>query len=185
MADLPAQPLPTGSTTPAAVPHQLTIAVGQPKGAPGSDIDFTVTLVLSGKPVAGAPVAMSILSAPGTDAKVTPGSGVTDASGTFRGILRLSNKAGDHLLLAQSGIYSDEVHVLGQTPAGSSSTTLPFGLGNLSILTAGNPLVVWLSVATAALIVLGVIVNINVLRRFAWALTVGRLITRLRRPRPA
>jgi hypothetical protein len=163
--------------------HELTLAVGQPRGAPGADIDFTVTLVVEGKPVAGAPVAMAVLSAPGPDAKVTPGAGATDASGNLRGVLHLSGKAGDHLLLAQSGIYSDEVHVVGQTPA--AGTTLPFGLGNLNIFTAGNPLVVWLSLATAALIALGVVVNLNVLRRFAWGMTVGRLIARLRRPRPA
>ena len=105
---------------------------------------------------------------------------MTDGAGTGRGTLHLSAKPGDQLLLAQSGIYSTEVHVLGQGEATTRGVDLPFGLGPLNIKVNGNPLVIWLSVATAVLVALGVLVNLEVLRRWLWSITGARLIARWR-----
>jgi hypothetical protein len=74
------------------------------------------------------------------------------------------------------------------SPAPGSSAggvNLPFGLGPLDIKVTGNPLVVWMSVATAILVALGVLVNLEVLRRYLWAITGARLIARWRSPRTA
>jgi len=93
----------------------------------------------------------------------------------------LSASAGDHLLLARSGIYSDEIHVLGAPPAVKSGADNPtLGLDQLHITVSGNPLVIWLSVACAALVLLGVLVNIEVIVGAVWGLTFARLIFLLR-----
>jgi hypothetical protein len=84
------------------------------------------------------------------------------------------------LLLARSGIYSDEAHVLGVTLTSASGADLPFGLG---LNVSGNPLVILLSVACALLIAVGILVNVEVLRRSFWDVTFGKLIARLRSPR--
>jgi hypothetical protein len=86
------------------------------------------------------------------------------------------------LLMARSGIYSDEAHVLGVTLTSASGLNLPFGLG---LNVSGNPLVVWLSVACVLLVALGILVNVDVLRRTLWDVTFGKLIARLRAPRSA
>src|SRR5204862_391023 len=68
-----------------------------------------------------------------------------------------------------------------RSPASShGAVDLPFGLGPLDIKVTGNPLVVWLSVATAVLVALGVLVNLEVLRRWLWSITGARLIARWR-----
>ena len=127
---------------------------------------------------------LSLVSSPGSDAAVTPRAAVTDGGGTGRGTIHLSSKPGDHLLLAQSGIYSTEVHLLGQGLASAKGgVNLPFGLGPLNIKVNGNPLVIWLSVATAVLVALGVLVNLEVLRRWLWSVTGARLIARWRSAR--
>ena len=158
---------------------QLTIAPIARQDAVNSDVGVVVTLIVQGNTVAGAPISVSLVSAPGADAAVKPPTGVTDGKGQFHTRLHLSRLAGDHLLLARSGSYSDEVHVLGQTASTGSSIRLPFGNINVN----GNPLIVWLSVACFVLIALGVIVNINVMRRFIWSVTGGRIVALLRKQR--
>src|SRR5207237_10069827 len=96
----------------------------------------------------------------------------TYGNGRFHSVVHVIRLDGDHLLRARSGEYSDEVHVLGQTASTGSSVKLPFGNINVS----GNPLVVWLSVACFALILLGIVVNINVMRRFIWSFTGAKLL---------
>jgi hypothetical protein len=73
------------------------------------------------------------------------------------------------------------VHVLGQAKTTGASIHLPFGTINIS----GNPMVVWLSVAAIVLVLAGVAVNINVMRRFVWSLTGGRVLAWWARRRPA
>jgi hypothetical protein len=160
---------------------RLTISSANRQGQVSSDLDIVVTLIEQGKPVIGAPISLALVSAPGSDAKQKPATGLTDGKGQFHSTLHLSRLAGDHLLLARSGSYSDEVHVIGQTEATGSSIKLPFGNINIS----SNPLVVWLSVGCFALILLGVLVNINVMRRFVWSATGGRIFHWLRRRLPA
>lgn len=162
----------------------VRISAGSSQAAVGSRVSILVTLVVDGKPVAGAPVSLAIVSAPGPDARIAPSQGVTDATGQFHARLRLSRLAGDHLLLARSGQYSDELNVLGEVKTAGASIHLPFGSINVS----GNPLVVWLSVAAFILLALGVVVNVNVMRRFLWSITGGKLIALLvhrGRKRPA
>lgn len=191
----PGQPGATGAGGGTAAPgaagavtsthNALLIYVDKAQANPGSTVDFVVTLTIDGRPVSGAPISMSLVSAPNPDATVAPRSGTTDTSGSFRGLLRLSRKSGDHLLLATSGIYSDEVHVDGQSPSAAAGGGLPFGLGALKIHVNGNPVVVWLAVATGILVLLGILVNIEVLRRAVWSFTIGRLLHRHRRSAPS
>jgi hypothetical protein len=144
------------------------------------------TLLAAGQPVSGAPIAMSLLSRPGQDAAVTPATGTTDATGTFHGVLHLSQQSGDHLLLATSGLYSDEATIAGRTQQsaiGGFIGNLPFGIGGWSI--AGNPVVMWLAVATMLMAALGVVLNVKGLRRFLWSLTLGRFANRRRATRAA
>jgi len=155
----------------------LTIATATTQGQVGGDVGIVVTLVVEDTPLANAPVSLSLVSSPGSDARVRPATGSTDSNGRFHARLHLSRLAGDHLIVARSGEYSDEVHVVGEIAATGSSFKLPFGAINIS----GNPLVVWLSVACFALVLGGVVVNINVTRRFLWSNTGGRTLRWLRR----
>ncbi len=171
-----------GSSAPgsaAAVRDSLTLSAADGQAAAGSTVALVVTLTADGKAVSGAPVKLSILSAPGRDAGVSPATGLTDGTGVFHATLRLSRKAGDHLLLATSGIYSDEAHVLGQAPAAASGV---LGLGGLKIHLTGNPVIVGLAVATGVLLLLGVLVNVEVVRRAVWSFTIGRFVHRRRAP---
>jgi hypothetical protein len=178
-------PLAAGGGVLTTLDH-LTISMAHTQLAPGSADNFTVTLTAAGRPVSGVPVLMSILSAPGQDAAVTPESGITDAAGSFHGVLHLSQTAGDHLLLASSGLYSDEATIAGriqQTAIGGLIGNLPFGIGGWTI--AGNPVVLWLAAATVAMVVFGVVLNVKGLRRFFWSLTLGRFFNRRRATRAA
>jgi len=162
---------------------QLTLAVTKPEDSPGTWVPFTVAVMLDGNPAANAPVSISLLSSPGTDAVVTPTSAVTDSGGLVRGTLRLSRHPGDHLLLARSGDYSDEVHFIGLRLVASSGRPLPDGLADLRFNFSGNPLVVWLSVGCFVAIILGVLVNIDVMRRFVWTVTGHQLVVWLKKRR--
>jgi hypothetical protein len=181
----PSQSTSGTTVSPASAQDGLTLsASGQ--ASPGTDVPFTVTLTVGGRGISGATVMLSLVSSPDNHASVTPRAAVTDGSGTGRGTLHLSSKPGDHLLLAQSGIYSTEVHVVGQGLASATGgVNLPFGLGPLNIKVNGNALVIWLSVATAILVALGVLVNLEVLRRFLWSISGARLIARWRSARDA
>ena len=164
--------------------NELNLTVSKNRATAGTDVSFTVKLAVQGTPVSMAPVTLTIVSSPGPDSWVNPTTGSTSLSGTLRGTLHLSSNPGVTLLLARSGTHSDEVTVLGQKPVagGLFGGKLPFGL---SIDLSGNPLVVWLSVATVFLILVGVAVNLDVLRRFLWSLTLARLIRRHRARRSA
>ena len=168
-------------SAPALGQDGLTIDLAATHASPCSDVAFSVKLEVGGHGVSGATVVLSVVSAPGDDASVAPSAAVTDGGGIGRGTLHLSGKPGDHLLLAQSGIYSAEVHVEGQGPVSAGGVNLPFGVGPLNIKVTGNPLVIWLSVATAILVALGVLVNLEVLRRWAWSVTGARFVARWRK----
>ena len=165
---------------------QLTLSMAHTQLAPGSTDNFAVTLKAAGQPVSGVPVLMSLLSAPGQDAAVTPESGITDAAGSFHGVLHLSQTAGDHLLLASSGLYSDEATIAGRiqpTAIGGFIGNLPFGIGGWTI--AANPVVLWLAAATVVMVVFGVVLNVRGMRRFLWSLTLGRFLNRRHATRAA
>jgi IPT/TIG domain len=104
-------------------PVQLTLSSSRSSSAPGQDVPFTVTLTAFGKPVVGAPVDLLLVVVPGGDASVSPAKGVTDANGRVSGVLHLSRRAGDHIILARSGQYSDEIKVssLGVASTGGSA----------------------------------------------------------------
>jgi hypothetical protein len=81
---------------------------------PGATVDFTVTLEAFGKPLVGAPVDLLMVIEPGADASLDPSHAVTDANGQVHGVIHLSRTPGDHIVLARSGIYSDEIRVVGR-----------------------------------------------------------------------
>lgn len=96
-------------------PVSLLLKSTASHAAPGDTVDFTVTLTAFGHPMAGAPVDLVMVIEPGSDASIDPTHAITDASGQVHGVLHLSRTAGDHIILARSGIYSDEIRVVGGT----------------------------------------------------------------------
>jgi hypothetical protein len=107
-------PVPFVKPPPPPGPVSLKLETAANQGDPGSGVPFTVTLVAFGKPVTGAPVDLLMVIEPGSDAALEPPHAVTDASGQVKGTIRLSKTPGDHIVLARSGIYSDEVRVVGR-----------------------------------------------------------------------
>ena len=95
-------------------PVNLVLTPGSQSADPGQDVPFTVTLTAFGQPVVGAPVDFLLVVVPGGDASVSPAKGVTDAQGKVSGVLHLSKRSGDHIILARSGQYSDEIKVTGR-----------------------------------------------------------------------
>jgi hypothetical protein len=119
----------------AASPVDLTIDAEPKKTAAGGTADLTVTLKLNGKPVPGSQIKLSMVFSPGTDYVFTPDSGVTDATGTFKATVRISKTPGNNIVLAQSGIFSDQDEVTG---TGSASGGTP-GAGGSGGGSASNP----------------------------------------------
>jgi hypothetical protein len=95
-------------------PVSLKLDTKANQSDPGTDVPFTVTLIAFGKPVVGAPVDLLLVIEPGSDAALNPSHAVTDADGRVSGTIHLSKTAGDHIVLARSGIYSDEVRLVGR-----------------------------------------------------------------------
>jgi hypothetical protein len=177
---------PAAPTAKSAAQDDLTLLFGRTTAPPGATVHFVVYLSANGKPVSGAPVVVKLISAPGTDATLSPASGLTNAAGKFAGVLHLSKTPGQHLVVAQSGMYSDEVTVLGSAAQqGTVGINLPFGLGPLNVAANGSPVVVWLSAITGALLLFGVLVSINVVRRAIWSFTGRPMIKRFRGTRAA
>jgi len=116
---------PVQFTKPAPPPGPVQLKLDTPaaQGDPGASVPFTVTLTAFNKPVVGAPVDLQLVIEPGSDATLNPAHGVTDANGQVKGTIHLSRTAGDHIVLARSGIYSDEVRVVGR----SANTTVSAG----------------------------------------------------------
>jgi IPT/TIG domain len=95
-------------------PVSLKLDSSATQADPGKSVDFTVTLMAFGKPIVGAPVDLLMVIEPGSDASIDPSHAVTDAQGQVHGTIHLSRTAGDHIVLARSGIYSDEIRVVGR-----------------------------------------------------------------------
>ena len=95
-------------------PVNLTLTPSKANADPGQDVPFSVTLTAFGQPVVGAPVDLLLVVVPGGDASISPAKGVTDAQGKVSGVLHLSKRAGDHIILARSGQYSDEIKITGR-----------------------------------------------------------------------
>lgn len=135
-------------------PIQLKLAMPA-QAKPGATVPFTVSLVAFGKPVAGAPVTIQLVVIPGPDARLTPTSGVTDAQGQVRGTLVLSRTPGDHIILARSGLFSDEIRLVGGTePPQLAAMTQPRG-------GQGPPVALLLALIGCVLLLLaGAVVNL-------------------------
>jgi hypothetical protein len=124
-------------------PVQLNVSADPHEARPGSVVDVVVTLTLNGKPVNGAEIKLSMLASPANDYQFTPETGATDATGTFKAKVKISGKPGENVILAQSGVFSDQDHVTGtgatsplpvgvQAPAGIAGAAL-FGVGLLAV----------------------------------------------------
>jgi len=116
------------SPPPGPVSLRLDSAANQ--ADPGSAVKFTVTLTAFGKPIAGAPVDLLIVIEPGADASIDPTHAVTDASGKVQGVIHLSKTPGDHIVLARSGIYSDEIRVVSRSATNTVATARQGGGAN-------------------------------------------------------
>jgi hypothetical protein len=131
-AALPIPPDPAGpvvATTPVpfvkparpAGPVQLSLTPTTELANPGEDVPVSVTLTAFGKPLAGAPVEFVMVIEPGKDASLSPPTAVTDEQGKAQAVLHLSRTPGDHIVLARSGQYSDEIRVVGRGRAAAAS----------------------------------------------------------------
>ena len=132
-------------------PVSLSITADPHETNAGSVASLLVTLKLNGKPVSGADIKLSMLYSPGSDYEFTPASGTTDANGTFKATVRVSKKPGDSIILAESGVFSDQDHVLGKgqgvtgaapglnapNPAAFAGALPYVGLGALAVILLG------------------------------------------------
>jgi hypothetical protein len=116
--------------TPPPGPVSLRLDAGANQADPGNDVTFTVTLMAFGKAVVGAPVDLVLVIEPGRDASLDPTHAVTDDQGQVKGTIHLSKTPGDHIVLARSGIYSDEVRVVGR--GATTAATAGRGVGTAS-----------------------------------------------------
>jgi hypothetical protein len=131
-------PVPFVKPSPPPGPVSLRLQSAANQTDPGGSVKFTVTLIAFGKPIVGAPVDLLLVIEPGSDATIVPAHAVTDANGQVQGSIRLSKTPGDHIVLARSGIYSDEIRVVGrsatntvaaagnQLPSGPATAAPPF-----------------------------------------------------------
>ena len=162
-------------------PISLVLTPSESTADPGQNVPFTVTLTAFGQPVVGAPVDLILVVVPGGDASISPAKGVTDAQGKVSGVLHLSKRAGDHIILARSGQYSDEIKITGRGLAdtGAAGGGTDNGLGGI---TGGSPqrtIIVAALLACLVLFLSGFGINVATSRRPADAAVAAG------RPRPS
>lgn len=133
-------------------PVQLTLTANPHKTGAGGTADLSITLTLNGKPVSGAEIKLRMLFSPGSDYLFTPASGITDHDGKFEAKVRISKVNGDSIVQAESGVFSDQDHVLGTGGAAPLSTSNPANTGGIVPLVA---------LGILALLLLGVGVWLN------------------------
>jgi hypothetical protein len=138
-------------------PVYFNVSADPHKVKAGDTANVVVTLKLNDKPVKGAAVKLSMLFTPGNDYKFSPDSGVTDADGTFTATLQTSKNAGDSIIAATSGVFSDQDHVLGTGDAKAASPTLT----NPAAQNGGFAPLLALGVAAVALVTVGFYLNIR------------------------
>jgi hypothetical protein len=102
-------------------PAFFNVTVDPHQVAAGSTADVVVTLKLDGRPVSGAAVKLDMLYTPGSDFVFTPDAGRTDANGTFSARVKVSKNPGDSIVVATSGVFSDQDHVAGTGAAAKAS----------------------------------------------------------------
>jgi hypothetical protein len=150
--------------TPPPGPVSLKLETTAIKGNPGEAVPFTVTLTAFGKPMVAAPVEVVMVIEPGSDAALSPARGVTDAQGQFKGTIQLSRTPGDHIVLARSGIYSDEVRVVGrgatQAVASAGGGAVDGGGSAASTFVSLRSPVLWALIACLLLFGAGVGLNL-------------------------
>ncbi|MEA2614358.1 MAG: hypothetical protein QOE72_141 [Chloroflexota bacterium] len=158
-------PVPFHRTPKVAGPVDLALKSDQSTADPGVNIPFTVSLSAFGSPVVGAPVDLLLVVVPGGDASISPAKGVTDASGRVSGVLHLSKRAGDHIILARSGQYSDEIKVTGRglvSTGGAGGTDS--GLGNVGGSSPQRTIIVAALLACLVLFLSGFGINLATAR---------------------
>lgn len=151
-------------------PVKMTLDAEPKKVVGGGTSTLTVTLTLNGKPVIGAQVKLSMIFTPcsGQD-KFSADSGATDTTGTFKSSITLCSQTGQHVILAESGLFSDQDAVDTTAPAGKSGSTASSGTSTAGVQTnpaSGIPApLIALGAIAAALVGVGVYVN---LRSHGW-----------------
>lgn len=133
-------------------PVIFNVTVDPHKVAAGSIADIVVTFELNDKPLPGAAVQLAMLFTPGNDYSFTPDNGVTDANGVFNARVRVSKNAGDSIIAATSGVFSDQDHVTG-TGERASVASAPTATNPAQ--GAGSAPLVLLGVAAAAVVAAG------------------------------
>ena len=77
-----------------------------------------------------------MLASPNNDYAFTPAHGVTDAAGVLKATVKISGKPGENVILAQSGVFSDQDHVTGHSSASAGSVN-PAGTFPWPLLAVG------------------------------------------------
>lgn len=144
-------------------PVDLTVSADPKKLAAGGTANITVTLLLNGKPVPDAKVDLSMVKSAGSDYEFLPASGTTDNNGVFKATVKISKTPGDNIILAQSGVFSDQDDVVGTGKNGS--TAAPGAIGSTTSRSRGSlgallPLI-GLGVVAAALVAGGLFLNLR------------------------
>jgi hypothetical protein len=169
-------PVPFHKAPKVAGPVDLALASTEATADPGVNVPFTVTLTAFGQPVVGAPVDLLLVVVPGGDASISPAKGVTDASGKVSGVLHLSKRAGDHIILARSGQYSDEIKVTGRgaTTAPGTGSGTDSSLGGISGGSPQRTIIVAALLACLVLFLSGFGINLATARNSAGGATATR-----------
>lgn len=117
-------------------PVQITVAMDKQVSAPGARVPLTVTVRLNGKLIQGATIQLSMVCSAGSKYAFNPESGTTGPDGTFRSTVTLGDRPGDNIIRAESGVFSDEDHVLalGAATAGSSLSTNPWAVSLIVVV---------------------------------------------------
>jgi hypothetical protein len=104
-----------------ASPVDLTVTADPKKVEAGGTVNVTVTLLLNGKPVPDAKVDLSMVKSPGSDYQFIPASGTTDNNGVFKASVKVSKTPGDNIILASSGVFSDQENIVGTGKNGATA----------------------------------------------------------------
>ena len=144
-------------------PVQLVLTADPHDSPAGGTANLTVKLTLNGRPVNGAAIKLSMLMSPDKDYAITPETGTTDADGVFKAKVKISSKGGENVILAESGVFSDQDHVKGAGGVGESAVAS----GTNNPATSNALPFLALSVVAAVFVCGGVFFNLRSMRLLA------------------
>jgi hypothetical protein len=139
-------------------PVQMTLTADPKKVATGGTASLVVTLKLNGRAVNGAQVKLSVIYSPCPGDRFSADQGATDNTGTFKSAITLCDKPGQHVILAESGLFSDQDAVVGTGSNGKAASPRASQVNPASGIPA--PLL-GLGLVAAVLVGIGLYVNLH------------------------